>query len=673
MLTALRQLGARRSCRLVARRATTTTTTTKACSGESWRESLDAQVDRLDKRNRRRDTRVARQDRDRAHVKGRLKVQKPEARRAPRKKRQTMDGGGCVFWVRFDARIDDNPALLEAARGGGPLTIAVTWGDEDMLDDENGNAWALGEATRVFYHHSLDAFDRDLRERFGQRIVPLGPGDALTSLRTLLAETRCKRLVYTRRHEPAQIARDDAVHRSLQSDGIAVTACCSFLLHDDISKVKVDLGTWRGHFGTLMPFYLSAAKLPPGHRRCAAVDAPSSLPKPHAATYASAAPSLAHLGVCSSHAWASDLASHWTFGERAGRKVLDEFISAGGGASGGSAVVGGLARYEKDRSRADVATATTRLAPYLRLGVVSPRRILTLVERSRVESKTFWRRLFWRDLAYWQLRLYPEMATEPIRPGYCGVVWRDPGEDKCLSRWKRGQTGWPLVDAGMRELYTTGFMHQSVRMSCACYLTDMLNVDWRHGARWFHHTLCDADFAINSMMWQNAGKAGLDQWNFSVSPASKASDPTGAYIKKWVPELRNVPTKFVHEPWLAPADLLKSAGVVIGTNYPQRHEFARDYSSAKSITADALRGARQRAIASGELRVDANGYDMLTLPGGSTQAHDGKKWRVFTVQWLRGKGAARPSSSSAPPSRGAVAPDSKRQRTIAEAFARAAQ
>ena len=172
MLTALRQLGARRSCRLVARRATTTTTTTKACSGESWRESLDAQVDRLDKRNRRRDTRVARQDRDRAHVKGRLKVQKPEARRAPRKKRQTMDGGGCVFWVRFDARIDDNPALLEAARGGGPLTIAVTWGDEDMLDDENGNAWALGEATRVFYHHSLDAFDRDLRERFGQRLVP---------------------------------------------------------------------------------------------------------------------------------------------------------------------------------------------------------------------------------------------------------------------------------------------------------------------------------------------------------------------------------------------------------------------------------------------------------------------------------------------------------------------
>lgn len=176
--------------------------------------------------------------------------------------------------------------------------------------------------------------------------------------------------------------------------------------------------------------------------------------------------------------------------------------------------------------------AVSKLSPYLHFGQISPRTVMRRLASAGAQnvSKTFWRRLVWRDLAYWQLHHWPQMPTRSLRPSYDDQSWDfNPGT---LKRWQAGQTGFPLVDAGMRELWHTGYMHQNVRMVVACFLTEYLNYHWVHGARWFHDTLVDADLAINSMMWQNAGKSGLDQWNFSILPTSRAADSKGDYVRR---------------------------------------------------------------------------------------------------------------------------------------------
>jgi deoxyribodipyrimidine photo-lyase len=191
----------------------------------------------------------------------------------------------------------------------------------------------------------------------------------------------------------------------------------------------------------------------------------------------------------------------------------------------------GLSSYESERGRA-TGVAVSRLSPYIHFGQISPRLVMVRLHAvgGRAVSKTFWRRLVWRDLAYWQLYHWPDMPTRSIRATYEDQRWNvDPAN---LRAWQRGQTGFPLVDAGMRELWQTGYMHQNVRMVVACFLTEYLMFHWVHGARWFHDTLVDADLAINCMMWQNAGKCGLDQWNFTVRPDSKVADPKGDYIRR---------------------------------------------------------------------------------------------------------------------------------------------
>jgi len=193
-------------------------------------------------------------------------------------------------------------------------------------------------------------------------------------------------------------------------------------------------------------------------------------------------------------------------------------------------------------------------------------------------------------------------------------------------------TGYPIVDAGMRELWTTGWMAQNVRMVAAIMLCEHLNINWVEGERWFHHTLVDADLAINAMMWQNAGKGGLDQWNFTMDAGSsgKNQDPTGSYVRRWCPELAKLPLKFLHKPWEAPEDVLHDAGVKLGTSYPAR--IVVNLKAASKVSGDAIRQQRKRTA---EDWSNNQGYDLILLPRGSTVAHDGQKFRVFTKPEFR--------------------------------------
>lgn len=212
------------------------------------------------------------------------------------------------------------------------------------------------------------------------------------------------------------------------------------------------------------------------------------------------------------------------------------------------------------------------------------------------------------------------MATAAVRPQYAATEWSE--DDGAFRAWCEGRTGYPMVDAGMRELWATGYMVQSVRMVAAAFLCSALGQDWRKGQRWFHDTLVDADVAINAMMWQSASGSGVDPWNFTPSPENASQDPTGAYARRWLPELSRLPTKYLHRPWLAPAPVLGAAGVELGTTYP--HRVVTDLPARRRLAVRATLAARRTAL---HLN-DAGGYDLLPLPSGQLT-------RVFTPKDVR--------------------------------------
>merc|ERR1712238_346234 len=262
---------------------------------------------------------------------------------------------------------------------------------------------------------------------------------------------------------------------------------------------------------------------------------------------------------------------------------------------------GGLKEYERQRSRADVAGATSRLSVHLRVGTLSPYELYHQTENSSLsqdEKKTFSRRLMWRELAYFQLYTFPLMRETCIRQHYESTEWVSGEEEKRrLTAWQTGQTGYPIVDAAMRELWSTGWMTQSVR-------------------------IVDADSAINSMMWQNAGRSGIDQWNVVLSPETASQDPSARYTKRWVPELSQLSKKTIHQPWKASETDLETAGVILGDTYPTRIVENLKLEREKSL--HAVLEMRRNS----QHYNDDSGYDIIELPSSD-------KTKVFTKKAFR--------------------------------------
>eukprot|EP00933_Yihiella_yeosuensis_P068404 TRINITY_DN7398_c1_g1_i1.p1 TRINITY_DN7398_c1_g1~~TRINITY_DN7398_c1_g1_i1.p1 ORF type:complete len:738 (+),score=145.53 TRINITY_DN7398_c1_g1_i1:114-2327(+) len=533
--------------------------------------------------------------------------------------------GATLVWLRpFDLRLHDHPAFSYAAQRRLPVHVVFVWSDaEDAAEGE----WQLaGTAAAVWLHQAIASLDASLKQKYSQKVV-VRTGKSIASAVLAAAQEGCVDEVVTscacEPSGPSGRTTDAVVKMALEAAGIKLRSFNSFLLQD-INEVRVDLSTYRGHFGTLQPF----------HQACMLRPAP---PRPKPEPPALERPSqelscdgLAALGFarmpkrCDGSVvdWAAPMLEAWDVSEEAALATLRQFLSPGGG----------ISRYEKGRQLAD-ASAVTRISPYLRFGMLSSRLMFYEMKDAGAKNQSivYWRRLVWRDLAYWQLFLFPRMRNDPIRAHYAGQVWNQ--NPHALERWQQGKTGYPIVDAGMRELWTTGWMAQNVRMVAAILLCEYLNIHWVEGERWFHHTLVDADPAINPMMWQNAGKSGLDQWNFTMNPATagKTQDPKGEYIRRWCPELAKLATSFVHCPWDAPAHVLKKAGVSIGPkgNYPER--IVVDLPAAARKSGDAIRENKKRA----RDWSNEHGYDLIVLPRGSTVSHDGQKYRVFTKPEFR--------------------------------------
>mmetsp|Transcript_63457 Transcript_63457/g.112836 ORF Transcript_63457/g.112836 Transcript_63457/m.112836 type:complete len:748 (-) Transcript_63457:181-2424(-) len=526
---------------------------------------------------------------------------------------------GVVLWIRqFDLRMHDNPALVYAASLNLPVYPTFVWSEEE---DAALGKWRVGgTAAALWLHQALACLNASYQKWYGHRIFFISGKSTAQVLLDFVHKVGATKVVTSKAFDVAGRAVEGDVRQHLQARAVALKSFNSFLLND-IDEISLDMTDRKGAFGTFVPFLFACNSQPsppkPQHE-------PEALLDP-CITELSESSDLAELGICklplrkdgSVHDWSAQIIQSWDFTEAGALAAFRSFISKGGG----------LSRYESERHLAD-ASAVARISPYLRFGMLSCRTVYWEAQAAGAKdlAKTFWQRLVWRDLAYWQMRLFPSMTEEPIRSHYAGQTWNT--DRTALNLWRKGRTGYPLVDAGMRELWSTGWMTQNVRMVVAIFLVEFLNISWVRGAEWFHHTLVDADPAINPMMWQNAGKTGVDQWNFTMHPAEfgRRMDPSGDYVRRWCPELRSLPPRFIHCPWEAPERLQKYLPKDV---YPERA--IEDLEAAAEVSRKEIRAQRARR----RDRNDDNGYDLIMLPAGSTRAHDGQLTRLFTKKDYR--------------------------------------
>ncbi|XP_068579373.1 deoxyribodipyrimidine photo-lyase [Cebidichthys violaceus] len=462
-----------------------------------------------------------------------------------------------LLWFRRDLRLWDNPALTGSLEVGAPVIPVFIWSPEE--EEGPGITVAMGGACKYWLHQALSCFSSSL-EHIGSHLVFFkANGSSLHTLKELVKETRARTVVANAVYEPWLKERDDVVVSALQKDGIDCRMFHSYCLRDPYSVSTEGVGL-RG-IGSVSHF-MNCCRQNPGSALGAPLDPPASLPTP---AHWPQGVSLGTLGLArmprrkdgTTIDWAANIRKSWDFSEEGACARLEAFLNDG------------VYRYEKESGRAD-APNTSCLSPYLHFGQLSPRWLLWDAKGARCRPPKFQRKLAWRDLAYWQLTLFPDLPWESLRPPYKALRWSsDRGH---LKAWQRGRTGYPLVDAAMRQLWLTGWMNNYMRHVVASFLIAYLYLPWQEGYRWFQDTLVDADVAIDAMMWQNGGMCGLDHWNFVMHPvdAAMTCDPYGSYVRKWCPELADLPDELIHKPWKCPASMLRRAGVVFGQTYAER-------------------------------------------------------------------------------------------------------
>jgi deoxyribodipyrimidine photo-lyase len=412
-----------------------------------------------------------------------------------------------LVWLRLDLRLRNNPALTAAAAQRQPVIPVFIWAPEE----EDG--WQPGAASRWWLHRSLESLQADLK-KLGSRLI-LRRGSSLGTLRSLVRETGADAVFWNRRYEPALRRRDAQVQQSLRADGIKIETYNSALLFEP-DEIKNSAGQPFRVFTAFWKACLTATT------SFTPESAPSSAKAPPLSSL-----SLDELALEPGIDWAAGLRSTWQPGESGAQKRMRRFFDDA------------LDGYPEQRDYPSYQ-GTSRLSPHLHFGEISPHQIWAACPRHRsAASKAFLRQLGWREFAHHLLYHFPHTARAPLRPQFSHFPWRC--DSKGLHAWQQGQTGYPIVDAGMRELWTTGWMHNRVRMIVGSFLVKDLLLSWMNGARWFWDTLVDADLANNTLGWQWVAGCGADAAPFFriFNPTSQAArfDPKGDYIRKWIPEL----------------------------------------------------------------------------------------------------------------------------------------
>jgi deoxyribodipyrimidine photo-lyase len=446
----------------------------------------------------------------------------------------------------LDLRLTDHPALVAAAREGAVVPVYV-------LDEAPGRPWAIGGASRWWLSKSLDTLGKALAAQ-GSRLI-LRRGSLVDEVRALAEETGARTVRFTRGYEPEAVRRQTALKTALEADGIAVRRHGGRLLFEP-EAIRAKEGR---PFKVFTAFWRAALQ-------AEAPAQPLGVPKLEAPLRWPASDRLQSWGLLSTRPnWAAAFPDHWMPGEAGAVAKLDALIA------------GPLRQYSELRNRPDLG-GTSRLSPHLHFGDISPRlawhRIAAAAEadpRLAAGAEVFLREIGWREFSYHLLYHWPDLPEAPFRPDFAAFPWRD--DLRLLRSWQKGATGYPIVDAGMRELWTTGWMHNRVRMIVASFLVKDLLIPWQAGERWFWDTLVDADLANNAASWQWVAGSGADAAPYFriFNPVSQGRklDPEGAYVRRWVPEIAGLPDALIHAPFEASEVELAAAGLRLGENYPR--------------------------------------------------------------------------------------------------------
>ena len=456
-----------------------------------------------------------------------------------------------VLWLRRDLRLADNPALQEIIDAG-RIPVPV------YIHDEPDPDWPLGEASGWWLHQSLLALQQSLQRCGSDLLVFRGNAEAI--LAKLLQQSGADTLAWNHCHEPAQVTRDEHIMQVFTRRGYNVSCHNAALLREPREVLKKDGTPYR----VFTPFWKVLHSIGPARQPIPASD---SLPAFDAASVSDSLPVTA-LGLLPPVKWYRAFPRYWTPGETGAWDGLERFSEER------------LDDYASDRD-IPAAAGTSRLSAHLHFGEISPVQIWHyLMQRASrktsagtiTATESYLREIAWREFSHHLLHRFPHTTLQPLDPRFAGFPWRT-GYQDLLEQWQQGRTGIPIVDAGMRELWSTGTMHNRVRMIVASFLTKNLLIPWQEGARWFWDTLLDADLANNTMGWQWVAGSGADAAPyfrvFNPVLQGEKFDRRGRYVRRWVPELARLGDKYIHRPWAADPAQLAEAGVRLGDEYPQ--------------------------------------------------------------------------------------------------------
>jgi deoxyribodipyrimidine photo-lyase len=464
-----------------------------------------------------------------------------------------------ILWFRQDLRIKDNPALIHACETDAPVLPVF------ILDENAPDEWSYGAAQKVALYDALDDLAAELKKH-GANLI-LRKGDSQMILTQIIKETNASEIFWNRRYEPWAIAQDIKIKEEI---GIPVQSFNGKLL---LEPWEIKTGQ-KTPYKVFTPYWNNVQFL-------LSKEPPVPFPAPRKII------SYAHKIenddlkdwqlLPEKPDWSKDIRKTWEMSEKQAHKILHDFIDDK------------VEDYSKERDFPTI-DATSRLSPYLALGKISPRQIWDEVTRAmhddrikpghHSEAEKFLRQIVWREFSYHLLFYFPHTATKALHEKFNNFPWRVSQKD--MHAWQRGQTGYPLVDAGMRQLWQTGWMHNRVRLVVASFLVKHLLLRWQDGAAWFWDTLVDADLANNTMGWQWTAGSGADAAPYFriFNPITQSEKFNAAdYIRKFVPELSNIPDKYIHAPFDAPKEILEQANIVLGKDYPKpivEHKVGRE-------------------------------------------------------------------------------------------------
>jgi deoxyribodipyrimidine photo-lyase len=444
-----------------------------------------------------------------------------------------------IVWFRRDLRLADNPALREAQQCGVPIVAVYIHAPEEA------GKWPEGGASRWWLHHALADLDGQLRKLGGRLILRRGP--SLEALRHLLRETGASGVLWNRRYEPLAMARDSRIKASLRAAEVRADSFNGLLLHEPVNIATLGGKPYRVY----TPFYKSLLKRP--------VPPPAQVDE-SALTFACAdlaSEPLEALELLPRVAWDSGLAKFWDPTRAGALERLRGFR------------LNRVRNYGENRNFPGV-DGTSRLSPYLHFGQIGAREVMHAVPGSVDGEEKFRSEIYWREFAYNILYHFPHTLEQPLNANFARFPWRQ--DVVALDAWQRGQTGYPIVDAAMRQLWQTGWMHNRLRMIVASFLVKHLLISWEHGMAWFWDTLVDADLASNTFGWQWAGGCGADAAPyfriFNPVNQGESFDADGDFTRHYCPEIAGLPDKFLFRPWDAPLEVLRLAKVRLGNDYP---------------------------------------------------------------------------------------------------------